>query len=1372
MKIEKEKNFKNFSNKLHNKKFKERFKPIRGLKIMEDPREVIHSFNSGMIATDQALYGSVNPNERDQIITEISREGSKKVPSVSHSRPVTGRGINALNTNSTNKNKFDFTSRMNEGLEMEEMGLFQDKSFQHDFKISGGGSSYNGGLMNSIKYDPFNNSIEHCTPRENIFETNGKELEKGICTLENPMKKTFLYPKFGVKSEKNEENKKSFFADIIPIIERSESKFSKTNYPENSEKIVQELSAKLSGNSNSRNTFSKEPKKKGKKKRLLRIDKKIILEEGGLEGKKKYEIEGVKTSKPQVFNVPSILRKDKSVKKGKSVRFTKDVFFGKKYNDFTEKSFNMSGNTSNMIPSITRDKLKPIGEEGNHIKLPHLKKKFGPQSLQPNNINNNKFFDQDTENINNLNKSKRVEKLKTNFKLKRTNIEKSRDNQSMKIIEEKNSYTEKLKKKGKKEEEKNILKVVGKRVLKRVKECIRGIDNLKVNIVSDQKSKKITFAINDSNDQNFGLQFDFVMGNDSQEVNLNDFMISSNETTPLTPSKVNKIEEEVQTPKKKKQIVSKEEQKSMFGFSEMSKKQNHAKESNGEGKDHFSNLIGKYPHLLLQDTKKEVQQFEDYMKEKLNSADWGAFSKNVLQLLYGIGIKPVDFQKMSLSWQKMFKKLLVDRYFKDVKENIYERLAKHRDLKDLLPRPSERDNLDIWGISVDDYKTFFGDFKNYFKEGQRSNYPELGYFFDSVNKNVSTHLDSKSQIESAKFLVNNKKNDLELGEEEKEPISTSKGGVLGKRKFLFRCDDFSVCQNSIQSNPKKESFKKSLFNNGDLLDNGIFVENEDQDEGDMLKMTPSCRGNNSANLLKESKFTFQNTLLLLNSPHVENNKKIIKTPSQTNFSLKDLRTQLSKKVGGKLGSLVEVVTPNVVSKKNLIKTLKFFLSNLTNDLILHMIKINYLKKGKKIDEEGDGMVDLEVSDLIVQIVTNITKDAAMGLSQNEHLSTEFLQKFDYEIDYEIIQDFLAKREALNCLQRKKNNKYRRPKRNDEKVKKVYKKIMNQFLDDFKKKYFGMRDREDPNTYLIRVGDSLQPAQTDYSYAFKPKEMELCFYAHYFGHLCSPPIRFCPERVGMDGWSKDSEEHLKKWPQTGLSDKEISTRAKMLIQIGEVETSEHKEDHKLNASITKSFKEFKEFKERGFFKAKSTKTSKLSVKSKKASSMMKINSFFDPTKKNFDSRVFRSFTQEYFNHLLKADTFRQKVVYYLREKFVIDFMKDYPTEIAKKIERNRFHMLDLQKKKSKFLWNRYELLVALEYFKEKYCKKIFLSEFPRSIKRGSLGIDTESFENNEEYINHQSGLIKYFGNNEDNSHSEIVTKKDSRTSLLSSFNQNK
>jgi hypothetical protein len=266
-------------------------------------------------------------------------------------------------------------------------------------------------------------------------------------------------------------------------------------------------------------------------------------------------------------------------------------------------------------------------------------------------------------------------------------------------------------------------------------------------------------------------------------------------------------------------------------------------------------------------------------------------------------------------------------------------------------------------------------------------------------------------------------------------------------------------------------------------------------------------------------------------------------------------------------------------------------------------------------------------------------------------------------------------------------------------------------------------------------------------------MELCFYAHYFGHLCSPPLRFSPEKVSVEVWGADSEKQEKRWHLTGLPDKEISTRAKMLIEIGDVNLNKVNENPSVKTSMPNSFIEYQQ---RSTY-AKSTKSKKISKKKNKFTDMTKINSFFDPTKKNFETRVFRSFTQEYFNHLLKADIFRNNVIVYLKEKFVVDFMKDYPSEISKKLERNRFHMLDLQKKKSKFLWNRYELLVALEYFKEKYCKRILSNDFTRSIKHDPMSLDIETYENKNHFSNHQSGLISYFGNNR-NMEIEMMTNK--------------
>lgn len=1309
MKLNPEKNLQRFSSKLYKQGFKLKIKPIRGLKLRDDPRDAMLSFNSGNLGTTQALQGSVNPDERNQIITEMSREASRKVPSVSHSRPATGRNVNGLNSNSTNRKEFVFGPRASDHPEPEyEDGIFCERSYQQDLKISGGGSN-NENFLNSITYDVFNNSYGGMTPRDNLFEPQSREKRRGANTIDRAKLTSSKFFQ-GVKSDKNEKKKFEFPVDMI--VEKSESKYSQTVYknlpvlPENSEQIVEEFSNKLSQKSESHKS---ESLKKGRRKKnvLAKLNKKVINDTR--ERPPKMADNGPKSTN-QLFNVPSILKSRASVKKGKSVRFKEGTnFFPPKLKEVTEKSFAPSGNTSNMIPSISRKKLKPCGDvQGNHIRtVNEVKGKGGVQSLQPK--PQFRFFANQNENKNSTNQRKNRGSAGKSLK-----------------IEEKTPRTEKtLKKEGK-----SVLNLVSKRVLKRVKECIRGIENLKVKIDSDEQSKKITFNISDTKDDNFGLQFDFVMNNpDDQDIDFAKLLATSNEATPFTPGK-RVAREEKQTPYRKRPRNPKKPNRPEPRV-----------KSGGPGQSEgLPPFIDKDQNKFIRGATEEVGQFEQYMKEKLNSPDWGAFAKHILQLLYGLGISLQEFKQMKISCRKMFNKLVVDRYFKNVKQSIWERLSKNEKVRALLAGDKKSD-LDIWGVSIEDYKMFFGDFQNYFEVRGSQNYPELDYFFKTLRKNVDSHCQGQVQILSAMSHVNSQKQRRvpSKGAERRRPSGSRRDLLLGKRSEpMFRCDDFSVVQGSPAPKPARK--KPKFFPVNETPREDIFIENEEHENFDLFKMTPSCRGNTSANPKESMQFTFQNTQMMLETPKVEEEPVLSK---QLKYSVGDLRRKLGEDAKGQIDELIGAVTPNVLVKDNLMKNFKFFLSNLTNDLILHMVKIKYLKKGKKIDDDGDGRVDEEVSELVGQIVGNLLKDALADSNSGEQPSGDFLQTFDYEVDFKIIQEFLASREALNCLQRKKNNKPPRSKRNDEKVKKVYKKIMNQFLDEFKKKYFGVKDREDPNTYTIPIHDATHLGQTDYSYAFKPKEMELCFYAHYFGHLCLPPLRFRPERVSVDHWTSQIEGQLKKWGLTGLPDKEISTRAKMLIEIEEATPPTDPRRPGLGLSKPKSFKEYRERNSLKLQSMKSSKTSKPGKKRRQANDLLKITSFFDPTKKNFEKKMFKSFTQDYFNHLLRAEVFREKVVVYLKEKFVVDFMKDYPNEIAKKLERNRFHMLDLQKKKSKFLWNRYELLVALEYFKEKYCKRIFSSDFSRTMKRDSLGLEMESFPETPGALGHQSGLLKYF-----------------------------
>ena len=1342
----------NFGNQMMSKNpkkehFRSRISRLKNVNRASD-YEIFTNPLSEMSALDtsKAQYGSVYPPEKDQIITELSQDRSNKVPSVGYCKNGAMGEQSNLPIRSNNQRPFKFDFGPEIGFNAEDYPEVEnDQTQKLAFDISGGGSLYNDANLFSINFDSQNMNLLTFTPKD-VGQTSN--LDQGINTLINHEQNECLSSgKLDIfrQPKKNKSHQMRFFPNIKMIIPEESKHFNTEKY---TEEAIKENSLKFSEQSPKSNK-----KQQSRRGRLPRLNKTKINQETNKSKRLKTNPTSI-----QNHNQNSILKSGKSKNNA-----TKSVWF--QFNDsprdnklIFEQSHTESKVSMNLIPSIgSKMKLRGIKDHQNKTDFENISSNMLPKSV---NDMENKMSDSFFENFPNqeqkmqesLNFKELLQKDKASFFGQLKSRKRSTGNS---IIPEESSFCPKSESKQisleQNKEGKNILKMVGKRILKRVKESIDGMSNLKMKMKTDPTTNKINFAITDSINQNLNFQFDFVLGDGPGELNINEFLSCSNESSPIS----GKAKKNVQYEEKAKAVIKKTEEPSCIDFKQDFSKQEYTSVKIQETNQDIEDMFSKYEQVEIPNCKEKISQFKLFMSKKLVSDDWGRFSKHILELLYGIDIDNQEFAEMGFGLQKMFKKLLVDRYFKDLKDKIQFSLQENPLFEGLVEPIDLKDNKDIWGISVEDYKDYFGQYANFFSKHSETNFPELEQFYKKMSEQVQSYY-NESQCSSPKIYFNfdNKPRNV--------PSANSKGpacnellkkrpytGFKGNEPFILASDQSQRSKFSLRRmTPKpKVHGEKETSNKQD-----IFVDEDDEDFSNLLG-TPSCKGLSSIKKLKRMNFDFQE----------EQRSNFSSLQDEKEYSQTEVQKRLMNKTSMNLVSLLSEVCSDANLKANLLQTLKFFISNLTHDLILHLILINYNNKNRKIDREGDGMADQDFVELIEQVITHLVKDlcrqSESKVSSQKINSYKFLQKFEFNLDFKLIQEFLAKREGLNCLQRKRNNnKFKRPKRNDEKVKKVYKKIMNQFYENFKKKFFRMKEKVNATTSFCFQIDSKKKSnlRTNYSYVFKPKEMELCFYAHYFGHLCHPPLKFCEERISFEKWSK-SEDDFQRWEFTELTDKDFSERVKMLIQIDHsINTCPKKypenpnSQFEYNKSITKNFGEFPQC---GGKKVVAKRKSKYT--SNEGKRLLKINSFFDPTKNNFDKKLFKSFTQEYFNHLLESDKFRTEVVQYLEGKFIIDFMKDYSAQIAKKLEKNRFHMLDLQKKKSKFLWNRYELLVALEYFKEKYCKDIFDEpsfqyQSPNyrnhQISSGSNQVPNENVKL--PLANHQSELVKYFENQND------------------------
>ena len=838
-----------------------------------------------------------------------------------------------------------------------------------------------------------------------------------------------------------------------------------------------------------------------------------------------------------------------------------------------------------------------------------------------------------------------------------------------------------------------------------------------------------------------------------------------------------------------------------------------------------SELLGKYYGMGFGNAQNEAADFEDYITTRLGNRNWGKFGKLVLKLLYGESVRQEEFNTLSNGFQKMFKKFLVDRYFKDVKEKIKTRLEMIPGVKDLV-NESIKGNADIWGLSVEDYSNFFEHFEEYEANtvGDKR-YPMITNFLMLLEKKVEEYVRQAQKFQSV--LKEERKEDLKqskftskahslkhsqsrMGQKREDFSDLKKKSLLGKRNSTFMVQEITTIKQvgDFQKSytPQESEFKchqRAIIGR----DEGIYVQDENESGANAFMMTPKdsiipsfglkatpkqANGTQTNEDKARSQDIRNHTQFKFNSiknPMCKSSKKSsrfdfqqmtqqITTDRNPGLEIPNSKRTDSNKIErndirifqGSLVELLEEVCPNAMTRNRLKKMLRMFLANFTNDLILSMVQKDYSNRGFMITDEGDGLVDQKVAIELKQVSKDLAEGLRLAVVNGKRTRVDYVQTWRGDINVSTLQDFLAKREALNCLERKRNNSFKRPRRNDEKVKKIYKQIMSYFFEDFKAQYFGVAPRKDPVTFTIDVnakssrGQNIdnskvsnhlkklafsnsrnknlqnlgQPQMTNFSYAFRPNEMELCFYAHYFGHLCKPKVKFLPERVPCPNINHSNMgEQERRWSEVGMPKKDITARARALIEIGPLPYEKqanfmvgklgpnHTQQNNISSSRNQktlageggalSFKEY-QHQQRSGKKAPSviSKKSRRSRKSIKPSKneLERLDSFFDPIKNKLRNLAFRSFKPDYFRHLLRAGKFREGVVLYLGEGIVGGMLGQYSAELGKKMVKRKFCLLEMQKKKSKFFWNRFEVIVALEHFKKKFCRDILVLPSPK------------------------------------------------------------
>lgn len=231
-------------------------------------------------------------------------------------------------------------------------------------------------------------------------------------------------------------------------------------------------------------------------------------------------------------------------------------------------------------------------------------------------------------------------------------------------------------------------------------------------------------------------------------------------------------------------------------------------------------------------------------------------------------------------------------------------------------------------------------------------------------------------------------------------------------------------------------------------------------------------------------------------------------------------------------------------------------------------------------------------------------------------------------DFSSMAQYIKFREMREYLERKRKSKFVRPRRNDEKLKKIYKNLLKTMLEHYKYSQLAILSSTSPNTQPSSENSSVRVG--DY-----PRES------------------WAEKDAGLAKPARDAAELF--------AEKKVQLRSEQLKM---------------------SFYEF-------YFKRTAKEVE------------VPFEYFFDPLKKIYKNRGFKSFTVKYFKLLLQSPKFKEEIAGLFQNfHFLLEALMDYPKMFKKMLESVPTILIDQQKKKSKFLWTSYEFFFASYFFKKK------------------------------------------------------------------------
>jgi hypothetical protein len=382
--------------------------------------------------------------------------------------------------------------------------------------------------------------------------------------------------------------------------------------------------------------------------------------------------------------------------------------------------------------------------------------------------------------------------------------------------------------------------------------------------------------------------------------------------------------------------------------------------------------------------------------------------------------------------------------------------------------------------------------------------------------------------------------------------------------------------------------------------------------------------------------------------------------------------------------LDRLFTPNL-NEKILNETLTYFffdISRFTSFLIIKLVSSRYQNAGYVFNDIEH--IEQDVMFIISHILKMISNLKNKNLSSEKRILnleqvTQSLNSLFYcwnnQMYYSITQ-YIKQREMREYMDRKRKSQFIKPRRNDEKLKKIYKRIMKNLLSDFKNDFFGdeplrklnkknmKMNEENFDEFLKEMNSKMFVSESEEEtsvFNFDNAAMEL---------MQSPSSGKEPLKTYHVHHKRDSQ-HLTRFsftdPKPNLnpfSKKALSKRLTSKQQ--EIKFYEY------------YFNEYAQFEG------------------------LPLNHFYDPLKQKFENRKYKSFTIKYFKLLLNSNKFKEKVVTYIRDnQLVLDMLGEYSKSLGDLFDSVPTILLDQQKPKSKFLWTSYEFYFAMYFFKDKF-----------------------------------------------------------------------